>query len=227
VDLNKIILGLVNEVVQIQVSGKKQINGTVIDLGSDMIVLFNGTDFVYIPLDHIQSFGVDSDNENDLKAPTEPPSIITEENKEDFSFGEVLTLAKGKYVEIYVAGSQPLHGHITSIMNNYFVFQSPVYKTMYISLNHLKWLIPYAQNERPYGVDNQTITLQPNDDSLASNFEAQVEKFKNKIVVFNTDGNKSFIGKINNIEDQIVEIQTARANSVYLNTGHIKTLHQV
>ena len=98
---------------------------------------------------------------------------------------------------------------------------------MYISLNHLKWLIPYAQNERPYGVDNQTITLQPNNDSLASNFEAQVEKFKNKIVVFNTDGNKSFIGKINSIEDQIVEIQTARANSVYLNTGHIKTLHQV
>lgn len=226
-DLNKIILGLVNEVVQIEVSGKKLINGTVIDLGSDMIVLYNGTDFVYIPLDHTHSFKLDCDNENDLKAPTEPPSIITEENNTDLSFGEVLTQAKGKYVEIYVAGSQPLHGHITSIMNNYFVFQSPVYKTMYISLKHLKWLIPYTQNERPYGVDNQNVTIQPNNDSLASYFEAQVEKFKNKIVVFNTDGNKSLIGKINNIEDQIVEIQTARANSVYINLHHIKTLHQV
>ena len=124
-----------------------------------MIVLFNGTDFVYIPLDHIQSFRVDCDNENDIKDPTEFPSIITEENKEDLSFGEVLTQAKGKYVEIYVTGSQPLHGHITSIMNNYFVFQSPIYKTMYISINHLKWLIPYAQNEKPYGVDNQTVIL--------------------------------------------------------------------
>ena len=59
--------------------------------------------------------------------------------------------------------------HITGIMNNYFVFQSPVYKTMYISLNHLKWLIPYAQNDKPYGLDNHTITLQPNNELFASN----------------------------------------------------------
>ena len=225
--MNKIIQSLVNEVVQIEVSGKKLINGTVIDLGSDMIVLFNGTDFVYIPLVHIQSFKVDSDNESDIKAPTEFPSIITGENNENLSFRKVLTQAKGKYVEIYVTGGQPLHGYITSIMNNYFVFQSPVYKTMYISLNHLKWLIPYSQNERPYGLDNHTISLQPDNESLASTFEVQVEKFKNKIVVFNIGGNKSHIGKINKIEEQIVEIQTARTNPIYLNLHHIKTLHQV
>ena len=103
-----------------------------------MIVLFNGTDFVYIPLNHIQSFKVDCDNENDIEDPTEFPSIITEENEENLSFGEVLTQAKGKYVEIYVTGSQPLHGCITSIMNNYFVFQSPIYKTMYIAIDHLE-----------------------------------------------------------------------------------------
>ena len=98
---------------------------------------------------------------------------------------------------------------------------------MYISLNHLKWLIPYTQNESPYGLDNHNVSLQPNNESLASTFEVQVEKFKNKIVVFNIDGNKSFIGKINKVEDQIVEIQTARTNSIYLNLNHIKTLHQV
>ena len=127
-DLNKIIQSLVKQVVQIEVSGKKLINGTVIDLGSDMIVLFNGKDFVYIPLNHIQSFKVDFDNENEIEDPKEFPSITTEENKENLSFGEVLTQAKGKYVEIYVTGGQPLHGYITSIMNNYFVFQSPFIK---------------------------------------------------------------------------------------------------
>ena len=91
----------------------------------------------------------------------------------------------------------------------------------------MKWLIPYAQNEKPYGLDNHSVSLQPNNDSLASTFEVQVEKFKNKIVVFNTGGNKSFIGKINKVEDQIVEIQTARTNSIYLNLHHIKTIHQV
>jgi hypothetical protein len=227
VDLNTIIQTLVKQVVQIEVSGKKLINGTVIDLGNDMFVLFNGTDFVYIPLVHIHRFSVDRDNENDIKAPTDFPSINTEKNKEELSFGEVLTQAKGKYVEIYVTGGQPLHGQITSIMNNYFVFQSPIYKTMYITIDHLKWLIPYTQNEKPYGLDNDNSSLQTNNESLASTFKVQVEKFENKVVVFNIGGNKSFIGKINNVEGQIVEIQTARANSIYLNLHHIKTLHQV
>ncbi|MBO0587002.1 DUF2642 domain-containing protein [Sporosarcina sp. E16_8] len=225
--MNKIIQSLVKQVVQIEVSGKKIINGTIIDLGSDMIVLFNGTDYIYIPLNHIQNFTVDCDNENEIEDPKGFPSITTGEGKESLSFGEVLTQAKGKHVEIYVTGGQPLHGYITDIMNNYFVFQSAVYKTMYISLNHLKWLIPYAQNEGPYGLDNHNISLQPENDSLASIFEIQVEKFENKIVVFNTGGNKSYIGKVNKIEDQIVEIQTARANFIYLNLDHIKTVHQV
>lgn len=226
-DLNKIIQSLVKQVVKIEVSGKKLINGTVIDIGSDMIVLYNGTDFVYIPINHIQNFKVDCDNESEIEGPEGFPNITTGENKEYLSFGEVLTQAKGKYIEIYVTGGQPLHGYITGIMNNYFVFQSPVYKTMYISLKHLKWLIPYAQNEGPYGSDNHNVSLQADNDSLASIFEIQVEKFKNKIVVFNAGGNKSIIGKVNEIEDQIVEIQTARANFIYLNLDHIQTVHKV
>ena len=71
-------------------------NGTLIDVGSDVIVLFNGTDFVYIPLAHVHNFEVDRDNEDDLQAPTELPSIVAEESEEDLSFGEVLAQAKGK-----------------------------------------------------------------------------------------------------------------------------------
>ncbi|WP_342515097.1 DUF2642 domain-containing protein [Sporosarcina sp. FSL K6-1522] len=225
--MNTIIQSLINEVIQIEISGKKLISGTVLDVGSDMIVLFNGADFVYVPIVHIQRFWADRNNENDIKAPTEFPSIVAEESKEALSFGEVLTQAKGKFVEIYVTGAQPLHGYITSIMDNYVVFQSPIYKTMYISLNHLKWLIPYAQNERPYGLDNQSFSFQPNDESLANTLEVQVGKIKNKIVVLNIGGNKSYVGKINNVEAQIVEVQTARTQSIFLNIDHIKTLHQV
>ena len=58
VALNKIIQSLVKEIVQLEVSGKKWMNGTLIDVGSDVIVLFNGTDFVYIPLAHIHNFEV-------------------------------------------------------------------------------------------------------------------------------------------------------------------------
>ena len=106
--MNKILQSLVQEVVRIEVSGKEMMNGKLIDVGSDMIVLFDGVDFLYIPLDHIRNFEMDRDNENDVQAPTELPSIVAEESKEDLSFEEVLAQAKGRLVEIYVTGNQSL-----------------------------------------------------------------------------------------------------------------------
>lgn len=225
--MNNIIQNFVQEVVKIEVSGKKMMNGTIIDVGSDIIVLFNGTDFLYIPLDHIRNFEMDRDNENNLQAPTELPSIVAEESKEDLSFEEVLTQAKGRLVEIYVSGNQSLHGTVTGIMKNYVVFQSPVYKTMYISLAHIKWLIPYAQSYKLYGLENDSAATQPNNETFARTFEVQVEKIKNKIVVLNVGEHKSLIGKIINVEEKIIEFESARTSPIYLNLHHIKTLHEV
>ncbi|WP_172370789.1 DUF2642 domain-containing protein [Sporosarcina jiandibaonis] len=226
--MNKIIQSLVKEVVQIEISGKKLINGTLIDLGSDVLVLFNGTDFLYIPTNHIQCLTTNLTDDFEIKVPTEFPSILMEDDdQEDLSIIKVLTQAQDEFVVIYVTGSQPLHGIITSIKNNYFVFHSPVYKTMYIALNHLKWLIPYSENKKPYGLDGNNFLVQSNNELLASAFEAQVENLKNKLVVFNIGEKKKHIGKINNVEDQIVEIQTARTYPIYLNLSHIKTIHPV
>lgn len=214
------------EVVQIEVSGKKQINGTVIDLGTDIIVLFNGENFMYIPINHVQSFRVVRNNEYDIQDPTEFPSIIADEKSQELSILEVLNQAKGNYVELFVTNEKPLHGYINQIMSNYFEFFSPVYKTMYISINHLKWLIPYSQNEIPYGLGDKKL-LQISTDSLANSFEAQVENLKDKIVVLNVGSNNSKIGKIKDVHEQIVEIQPARTHSIYINLDHIQTLHQV
>ena len=109
--------------------------------------------------------------------------------------------------------------------DNYFVFYSPIYKTMYIALNHLKWLIPYSKN--PYGLDDHNFLVQSNNELLANAFETQVENLKNKLVMFNMGEKPNHIGKINNVNDQIVEIQTARSYPTYLNLCHIKTLHEV
>ncbi|AOV07547.1 DUF6897 domain-containing protein [Sporosarcina ureilytica] len=225
--MNKIIRNLVHEVVRIKSSGTHSITGTLIDVGDDIIVLFNGKEFMYISIDHIQNFDVDRDILDDIESPTGFPSIIAQDTNKDLSLEEVVTQAIGTFVEIYVTGDQPLYGHITSVMNDYFVFQSPVYQTMYISLHHLKWLIPYTQIKKPYGLDNYPIPVQANKELLASAFDAQVEKFKNKIVVFNISGNKSYLGKLNDFEDQIIEIQTVKTHPIYLNFKHIKTMHQV
>ncbi|WP_391120544.1 DUF2642 domain-containing protein [Psychrobacillus sp. L3] len=224
--MNKIIQNLMKEIVQIEVSGKKQINGTVIDLGSDIMVLFNGQDFMYIPINHVQSFRVGRNNEYDIQDPTEFPSIIADDNSQELSIKEVLNQAKGNYVELFVTNDKPLHGYIKQTMSNYFEFFSPIYKTMYISMNHLKWLIPYSQNESPYGIGDKKL-LQISNDSLSSTFEAQVENLIDKIVVLNIGSNNSKIGKIKDVHEQIVEIQPARTHSIYVNLDHIQTLHQV
>ena len=111
-----------------------------------MLVLFNGTDFMYIPLEHIQNLEMNQENEENIQGPTEDPSIQALENQQDLTFKETLEIAIGGSVEIYVTDNQPLHGQITSVKDDYFVFYSPIYKTMYIPNDYLKWLIPYTLN---------------------------------------------------------------------------------
>ena len=226
VTLNKIIQSLIKEFVQIEVSGKKILKGTLIDVGKDLLVIFNGTDYMYIPIDHIHNFCALKNNELDMLAPIESSSIKTSGNNEDLSLQATLHQAKGKNIEIYLIDDQPLHGYITHILDDYFEFYSPVYKTMYVSIKHLKWLIPYVSNEGPYGVNNNYSKSLVNE-NLENTFKNKINKFKDKLIVFNIGGSKSHIGTIKNVEEQMVELEKARAAKDYLNIDHIKTIHEV
>lgn len=81
--------------------------------------------------------------------------------------------------------------------------------------------------ERPYHLSAENFSVQTKDVSLARTFEVQVEKFIGKMVIFDIGEKEYHIGKINNIEEQIVEIQPARGKPIYLNLHHIKTFHQI
>ncbi|MET0960988.1 MAG: DUF2642 domain-containing protein, partial [Psychrobacillus psychrotolerans] len=208
--MNKIIQSLLKEYVQIEVSGKKVLKGILIDVGTDIIVIFNGTDYMYIPIDHIHSYCILKNNELDTLAPTESSSIKTGGNNHELSLRVTLHQAQGKSTEIYLIDDQPLHGYITQIMDDYFAFYSPIYKTMYISTKHLKWLIPYPSSECPYGLNK------PNSQPLVTEvsvntFKNKIEKFVDKLIVFNIGGSKSHIGTIKNVEEQVVELEAARA----------------
>ncbi len=223
--MNKSLKNLLGELVQLELAGKSLIHGTAIDLGSDIIVVFDGRGYLYIPLNHIKNFKMISKNDLDfeMEKPKELPEISLDQN---FSLRKALTAAKGMFLEIGVTNKDTLHGYITSIMNNYFVFHSPIYKTMYITLNHLKWLSPYADNKKPYGLSSQAPQT-PSNISLARSFEIQVEKLTGELVVFNVGENNALIGKINQVEENIIEFQTAREEPYFLNMYHIKTVHKV
>ncbi|MDN4492745.1 DUF2642 domain-containing protein [Ureibacillus aquaedulcis] len=216
------------EIVNIEISGGKLKNGALIDSSSEMLVIYNGEKFVYIPLEHIKTFHIDFDNEDNIQLPTEAPSIGTSKSSDDMTLKQILTQAKGKNVEIFVTGDLPLHGTITSVMKDYFVFESPIYKTIFIPSNHLKWLIPYNENHLLYDLMvDQSYQKTNNQPSYAGNFSSQLEQFRNKLVVLNLGEKITDIGKLNNLNSKIVEVVLADSKFAYSNITHIKTIQVV
>ncbi|WP_050614045.1 hypothetical protein [Bacillus testis] len=219
-----ILRKLIGEIVQTELAGKKMIIGVVIDIGSDIIVLFNGKEYVYLPWVHIKNITIGKESDIDIPFPNDAPGFQWEEN---ISFRKVLTMAKGILVEISVSGEETITGYITSIMNNYFSFYSPLYKTMYISMNHLKWLIPHSTYQKPFGLKNHELTVQPSQLTLARTFEVQIEKMKDSLVVFNTGEPGNIKGKIHAVEGNIIEVISAKNKSIYLTFPHIKSVYGI
>lgn len=203
------------------------LKGAIVDVGSDMIVLYNGEDYYYIPINHIHELTVNNYNENNVQVPSENPKLSANNAQDKWSLEKMLAQAVGIYVEIYVMGDQVLHGYISTIMNDYFVLQSPIYKTMYIKTEHLKWLIPYNDHQQPYKLPDSDFPLQTFSGPLSKTFDMQMETMKNKLVVCNLGEKSTYMGRLNNLEGQIVELQTARANPIYINLLHIKMIRQV
>jgi hypothetical protein len=207
--------------VSLELSGDKHHMGILIDVGNDILVLYNGLHFIYIPIPHIRhikSYRI-TDDTNISNPPANP---IDHEN--GISYRKVLNNARGLFVEIYVAGNQTIHGYVTNVLTDYFVFYSPVYKIMFVPLFHLKWLIPYNDNKTPYSLDKNQFPLNPSDFTPARSFEQQLKKIEGKIVVFDMGLPPNRIGLLKKVENSMVELMTAE-EMICCNIQHIKTVH--
>ncbi|TDF95030.1 DUF2642 domain-containing protein [Paenibacillus piri] len=211
----------INKDVEVEISGKQFIKGKVIDVGSDLIVLFHEQRFYYIPIVHIQNVKLSYYlHEDPDMVPVEPIDYQTD----SLSFRKILQNAKGSFVEINMTGNKAIHGYLTSIMNDYFVFYSPVYKAMFISMNHLKWLIPYRPGLAPYSLSNYS--LQPINFPLSRTFEDQCKKMEGQLVVFDLGDNSNKIGLLQKADYPIIELVNANGDIICWNVQHLKTVHR-
>ncbi len=137
----------------------------------------------------------------------------------------ILRNTKGTFVEIFVAGKLPFYGYVMDILHDYFVFYSPVYKTMFISLSHLKWLIPHHSNVTPYTIGNESLLSKFSSFPVQSFFENQLKKEEGKLVIFDGGDNDAKVGLLKKVEDNLAELSIANGESVYLNLTHIKSVH--
>ncbi|MFC0272716.1 DUF2642 domain-containing protein [Metabacillus herbersteinensis] len=208
--------------VDIEITGKTVFVGILIDVGLDIIVLFDGLQYLYIPLLHLHNIKLSS--EDPIETSQRSKQTITDDT-EKIAYRKVLNNAKGMFVEIYVTGNKSIHGYITNILTDYFVFYSPVYKTMFISLHHLKWMIPYSSSLTPYTLGNDVLPVQPSTIPLLRTFEEQLKKYQGKLVVFDSGEHPNKIGLLKDIRNNIVELITANGETMFWKLTHLKSAH--
>ena len=151
--------------IEVEISGGNFHKGILIDSGPDIVVMYEGrtNSFLYIPFVHIHRLKEICILEEDTTY--DPPSEKPIET-DAISFHKTLMTAKGLFVKVCVTENKSIPGYLTRIMNDYFVFHSPACKIMFISMNHVKCLIPYPPNTTPYTLDNQCFPLSPSPISL-------------------------------------------------------------
>lgn len=213
---------LIGKNVEVEMSRDIFLRGTLLDSGLDIIVMYDAKDqhFLYIPFVHVQKLKEIKLDEEVTYQPSEERPI----ESELISFRKVLMIAKGLFVQVYVTGNKSIHGYLTSIMNDYFVFHSPVYKTMFIAMKHVKWLIPYPPNATPYSLNNEKLPFNPVSISLARSFDEQLKKFENQLVIIDGGENTEQIGLLQKVRNNKVVLITAEREVVYRNIEHIKTI---
>ncbi|GGJ66463.1 hypothetical protein GGR02_001637 [Anoxybacillus voinovskiensis] len=213
---------LLGKQVRVEVSGGTIVQGVLVDVGPDIVVIYTGKEYLYIPHLHIHHIKLHIDPANQISSPF--PEIPLQEET-NISYRKTLVNAKGRFVEIYVIGNKTIHGYITSVLNDYFVFYSPVYKTMFISLQHLKWLIPYQKSITPYTLGNDLLPVQPTTLALQRSLEEQLKKTEGQLVIFDIGDHPMKIGLLKQVQNNMVELVTANGESVYWKIHHLKIVH--
>lgn len=207
--------------IGVEISGQLKLSGILVEASPDLLVLYNGKDFIYTPIAHIHLIYLDEEDYEPIEVPTEIP---LENESVTSSVRKILNNSKGLFSEIMVTNKK-VHGYVTNVMNDYIVFYSPVYNTMYISLQHLKWLIPYRNDQVPYSLDRSTFANYPSTLSLARSLDEQIKKMFGKIVIFDLGGNAQKIGQLRSFENNILELVTAREEVTFVNARHVKAVH--
>ncbi|MGB3260012.1 DUF2642 domain-containing protein [Paenisporosarcina sp.] len=209
----------IGKIIEVEISSKKTIVGKLVELGSDLIVLFNGQQYVYLPLVHLLSVksGESTDTEYIIEetAPFEGTQL---------SLKQILKNASGIFVELFLTGNHTVHGYIQNVQEDYIVFDSPAFKTMYIPVAHLKWLIPYL-NQTPYQIKTGQ-QINSSGESFAQTFEEQMKKSLGKIVLFDLGKDSEKIGILNGVENVLVELVKGNGKTIYLNMAHLKSMHE-
>ncbi len=219
--MNQHLLPFLGHPVDVEVTGPHLLTGMMVDLGPDITVIYTGEQFVYLPLLHIHSIhhsksydGPDTDG--NLALPHESLA-------DSISFRKILMHAKGQFIEMNVTGRDSIHGYVTALMNDYVEFYSPVFGTVYILMEHIKFIVPHADKNAPYGLKSVQYPIHPSRIDLSRTFRQQLQKSVGNVVVMDLGHNPDKIGMLRATDDHWAELVRADGTHIQLNIRHIKS----
>jgi hypothetical protein len=175
---------------------------------------------LYIPLKHVK-------NVKTGKPPLEETGVI-QEAALDYKSGnlalqKVLSHAIGRFVDLYVTGEQAIQGYITSIVQDYVIFNTLLNQKVYISLNHVKWLAPYRTDAPPFSRG----VAQPSSNPavVSQSFESLLQSLEGHLVELDLGDSTNKLGWLQKVDNQVAELLTASGEKMYWNLSHLKTVY--
>lgn len=216
----------VGEVISLEVAGGRYINGALIDFGPDIMVVFDSMNhyYYYLPLAHVKYFKLNT--REDSSGCTDFSGKVMTDEVGLLSLRGVLDKAKDALLEIFVTGNHPIYGYISDVLSNYILFNSPVFKTMAIDVEHIKWLALTEKNQTFYSKGRTDFEVEHTLTSVAAaTFEQQLNKMIDKIIVLDMGTEPNKIGLVVNVSGDFIELINANEETYLLNTKHIKMFH--
>ncbi|GLX69019.1 hypothetical protein [Paenibacillus glycanilyticus] len=207
--------------VIVEISGTTPVHGLLIAAGIDLVVLLREQKYYYIPMSHVHRVTLDAKANQEDYSHSHGISFMEQEEP----LGLMLQKAIDLFVDISVSSHKPVSGYLREIKSDYLILQSPVYRTIFVSLNHLKWLIPYSSHYMPFGQSAETVRTPMSKDLESVNKFEDLFTFEsgNKVVI-NFGSASEQIGIINAVGSGIVDLTDASGNNGMYPLSHIKTL---
>ncbi len=209
------------EIIEVELSSKKQISGKLIECGSDILVVLTGQYYAYLPQRHIHVIKRCEKNEYDI-IQSEPSPF--KQTSDVITLMAVLNNSKGIFVEVDISGIGAVFGYITNVMSDYFVFYSPALNQLFIPIHHLKSIIPYL-NKTPYDLP-LTSMIFPVNQLLADSFTKQVKQLQGEMVQLDGGKNAYKMGVLTHVENDLTELTIGNGQKLYLNISHIKSVQK-
>lgn len=220
--MSKLIKNYIGEPISLELLGKKELSGILVDFGSDLLILFQQDEFFYIPLFHIQEIRPLLKEEANTLTP--PNKLTTFSLTEEPALEKILYEAKGAFIEINATAAQSFHGYITNVLDDYIVFFSPIYQTMLIPFQHIKWLLPYPAATHPYGFKNTMFPASSIAKTFAKGFTTQLEDITGMFIACNVGDKEIKSGKLLCKENHFINLLTVKEKQIKINIHHIKTI---